>query len=154
LGLGKVVVYESNLHFFGFLSFGISAFADQNYVYDSSRGVCVDPASGRNGLNTVVAEVIKQTGEAECSNLTRASLVGINLDGGQVRSVNLRGADLSGANLVFSAIVNADFRGTRLDGISVGYTTLSGIIDAFTVLPAGSLGKSCVVKNQILSCLW
>jgi hypothetical protein len=104
------------------------------YHYDPSTGKCVDDL-GEEGHNNWTLAFIRDTRNGECTDLGHAK---INEEDYSYPNFewNLRGADLSNIDMVFSNFVNSQFEGATLDGMNIGYTTVSGTMDAYTRLPS------------------
>ena len=59
----------------------------------------------------------------------------LKLDYVELRNWNLKGALLNHAAFAFAEMSQADLRGAKLQKISIGYTSIQGLIDAFTEYP-------------------
>lgn len=104
-------------------------------TFDWETGECVD-AEGAPALNATPIEVVRETGNGQCADLSGVALNGSDFGGPSLDGWMLLGARLDGAQLAFATLRYAALQGADLSGMQLGYATLDGSIDAFTALPS------------------
>lgn len=104
-----------------------------DYHYDPASGQCIDDL-GETGHNSWTLAFIRDTQNGECADLGHAQ---INEEDYSYPNFqwNLKGANLSNIDMVFSNFVDSSFEGANLQGMNIGYTTIKGSMDAYTLLP-------------------
>jgi hypothetical protein len=104
--------------------------------YDSFLHTCVDN-NGAHALNAVPVELVRETGNGECTDLQGQALNGDDYSYPTLEGWNLKGARLDNARLFFANLDGANFFGTDLSGLQFGYARIYGSTNPDTVLPAG-----------------
>lgn len=104
------------------------------YEYDPATGTCRDTA-GSEGRNALPVELVRETRQGECADLSGLSINEENLAYPSLEGWNLRGAELAGASLHFANLFDAALEGADMGRFGYGYAEMTGTIDEYTVLP-------------------
>jgi hypothetical protein len=120
--------------------------------FNWGTGKCTGP-DGAEVLNTLPVEVVRETRQGECADLTGAELSSGDLTNPDLTGWYLSGAHLDGAHLHFANLTEATLNGALLGKLDFGYATVQGAVDANTVLPSsGCETKSNPWSGDFVTC--
>jgi hypothetical protein len=120
--------------------------------FNWGTGKCTGP-NGLEAHNALPVEVVRETKQGECAELTGVSLNSGDLTNPDLTGWYLSGARLDGAQLYFANLNEATLNGAQLGKLEFGYATVQGAIDANTVLPSsGCQTKSNPWSGDVVTC--
>jgi hypothetical protein len=120
--------------------------------FNWGTGKCTGP-NGAEALNALPVEVVRETRQGECVDLSGAELSSGDLTNPDLTGWYLSGAHLDGAHLHFANLTEATLNGALLGKLDFGYATVQGAVDSNTVLPSsGCETKSNPWSGDIVTC--
>ena len=118
---------------------------EPEFTYEPGLGVCLND-KGEEGLNQWTVEMARETGSAQCADLSGAQLNDNDWNGPEL-SWDLRGARLDHSSLYSASLVDARLEGADLGDLYLHSASVQGEVDKFTVLP-----ESCSVEDGTVRC--
>jgi hypothetical protein len=115
--------------------------------FDWTSETCLD-ANGRLALNKLPIEVVRETGNGECADLSGASLNDADTSMPNLDGWILTGAKLDAARLFLANLRGASLQGADLSNLQFGYASITGTVDDATKLPGGPDASICQVTKS------